>query len=233
MSPSTKSTRWVIDWGGERYEPADLTIGQACTVEADLGMSWLMVSPTTRTKDARAVLAVMHSERAGVDKAALIAELGKLTAREFRQHFTLEDWDVDPPELPKAGQQWVISYGGRSYAQNDVTVDQADRVQDLVGVGWYGLHPLLRATHARAITALLHADATGRPFDEVFGDVGRMGAHEFVRGIRWVDDDIPGSFADGFPTGPTGARSTRSSSGSTGTRGTGRRTSPASKRSAT
>lgn len=231
--PSSKSTRWVIDWAGERYEPADLTIGQACQIEDDLAMSWLVLSPTTRTKDARAALAVMHAERTGCDKASLVGELGKLTAREFREHFTLEEWDVDPPELPTPGQQWVITVGEASYVKSGVTVEQSERIEDLTGVGWYGLHPLLRAKHARAITALLHADATGRQFDDVFAEIGRLPAHDFVRAIRWVDDDIPGSFADGFPTAPTGARSTRSSSGSTGTRGTGRRTSPGSKRSAT
>lgn len=220
------SSRWTIAWEGETYHEDELTIGQACQIEVDRGGSWMTLEPTKRMTDARAVLAVMASDRTSVDKNDIRAELGKMSATAFREgHLRLVPGEVEwRPEIPKPDEQWVIVFGEARYRKGDVTIDQAETIERLAGADWDRLHPLLWAQQGRVIAAVLHSDATDRTFEDVFAEVGAITAHDFVRDhVTWMVDDLPGSWSNGFPTEPTGERSTPSSSGSPARRSSGNR----------
>ncbi len=131
-------------------------------------------------------------------------------------------------------QKWRLSYQDETYDERALTMAQAEAIEEFLGLSWLQIHPVRSAKQARGVLAVLHAERTGRDRGEVFGELGSLTTEQFIVDcLSYVDDDIPGSIADGFPTGPEDKPSTGTSSGSTVPRGGGRRTSPASKPSAT
>ena len=114
-------------------------------------------------------------------------------------------------------KQWRLTYQGGSYRESELTLDQAERIEELLGLSWLQINPLRSAKQARGILAVMHAEASGVPVVEVLAELGQMKANEFITDVFHLDPtDIAGSFVDGTPkvgTGdPTEAAAERSTS---------------------
>lgn len=94
---------------------------------------------------------------------------------------------------------WQITFEGRVHREDDLTIDLAERIEELVGETWLHLVPLRSAKHARAILTVMHAAATGEPEAAVSSRVRALKIGEFIRLMEPADDDLPVSYQDGNP----------------------------------
>lgn len=137
-------------------------------------------------------------------------------------------------EAPAKPQRWRLSFDGEIYRERELTIAEAEAIEDFLGMSWLQINPWRSAKQARGILAVLHESRTGRARDDVYATLGTVTVTEFMQTNMGIeDDDKPGSYVDGNPTAAAADRSTSTSSSSTGTRGTGRRLSPVPKQSAT
>lgn len=137
-------------------------------------------------------------------------------------------------EEPSKPQRWRLSFAGEVYRERELTIAQAEDIEDFLGMSWLQINPWRSAKQARGILAVLHEARTGTARDEVYAELGTITVTDFMQSHMGIeDDDLPDSYQDGNPTGAAAVRSTSTSSSSTGGRGTGRRLSPVPKQSAT
>ncbi len=109
----------------------------------------------------------------------------------------------------QAPKKWQLVYQGETYHESALTMAEAETIEEFLGLSWLMINPVRSARQARGILAVLHAARTGRSRDEVFAEIGELTTEQFVVGcLSFVDDDIPGSFTDGFPQVATAERST-------------------------
>lgn len=109
-------------------------------------------------------------------------------------------------------KKWRLTWADQVYDEDDLTIAECEAAEDLLGLSWLRINPISFAKHARGVLAVVVAARTGADQREVFAEVGKLKASEFVaRHITLVDDDMPGSYADGFPPVPAGERSTSTS----------------------
>jgi hypothetical protein len=94
---------------------------------------------------------------------------------------------------------WQITFEGRAHREDDLTIDMAERIEELVGESWLHLVPLRSAKHAGAILTVMHAAATGEPETAVSGRVKALKVNEFLQMVKPADDDLPTMFVDGNP----------------------------------
>lgn len=94
---------------------------------------------------------------------------------------------------------WQITFEGRAHREDDLTIDMAERIEELVGESWLHLVPLRSAKHARAILTVMHASATGEPEAVVAAKVKALKVSEFIELVRPAEDDLPTMFTDGNP----------------------------------
>lgn len=74
---------WRIEFEGEVYREADLTLGQCEQIEELTGRSWLVIHPLKWAKDARAILSVCVADRTKQTVEAVRARLAQMKADEF------------------------------------------------------------------------------------------------------------------------------------------------------
>lgn len=97
---------------------------------------------------------------------------------------------------------WRIEYEGQVYREVDLTLDQAEQIQNITGTDWGQLHPLTSASHAKATLAVCIAARTGAPVGEVLAKVGStITVDQFVDMVSKEDAtaDLPATYEDGFP----------------------------------
>lgn len=94
---------------------------------------------------------------------------------------------------------WQISYEGRVHREDDLTIDMAERIEELVGESWLHMVPLRSAKHARAILTVMHAAATGEPETAVASRIKALRIGEFIKLMEPAEDDLPTMFTDGNP----------------------------------
>lgn len=80
---------WRITFDGQVYREADLTIGQAETIETETGLTWRQINPLRSAACATAILAVLHAERTGISLDE---------ARTKVRALKVNDFDVAPDE---------------------------------------------------------------------------------------------------------------------------------------
>jgi hypothetical protein len=94
---------------------------------------------------------------------------------------------------------WQITFEGRVHREDDLTIDMAERIEELVGESWLHLVPLRSAKHAKAILAVMHSAVTGEPEAAVRAKVGALTVNEYARMIDAAPDDLPILYTDGNP----------------------------------
>lgn len=80
---------WRIEFDGQVYREADLTIGQAEDIEAASGLTWRQINPLRSASCARSILEVMHADRTGITRDAAKAQVRALK---------VDDFNVEPDE---------------------------------------------------------------------------------------------------------------------------------------
>jgi hypothetical protein len=123
-----------------------------------------------------------------------------------------------------ADKQWQFAYKGEVYLESELTLTQAERIEDLLGLSWLEINPIRAAKQSRVILAVMCSDRTGTPVNDVLEDVGGLSVSQFLADVWSIhDSDLAEEFSDGNPP-EAGAPSTPTSSRSTAGRGAGRRT---------
>lgn len=94
---------------------------------------------------------------------------------------------------------WQITFEGRVHREDDLTIDMAERIEELVGESWLRLVPLRSAKHAKAILSVMHSTAVGEPEAAVAKRVGALTVNAFATMIGAASDDLPQVYQDGNP----------------------------------
>jgi hypothetical protein len=95
---------------------------------------------------------------------------------------------------------WRIDFEGEVYREGDLTLDQCGKVERLTDRSWLHINPIKFAGDAVAILAVMHAERTGKPMDDVVAHVGQIKAEKYVDLIQVEKvDDLPAEYRDGFP----------------------------------
>jgi predicted ArsR family transcriptional regulator len=94
---------------------------------------------------------------------------------------------------------WQIRFEDRAHREDDLTIEMAERIEEIVGEDWARLNPLRSAKHARAMLTVMHAAATGESEATVEKRVKPLRINEFVKMMQPAEDDLPVMYADGNP----------------------------------
>lgn len=111
-----------------------------------------------------------------------------------------------------------ITIDGKAFRTDDLTIAEAEQLEEECGQTWLTLNPIRSAKEYRA-TAALFLRRTRDP-DVAAKEAAAITVKEAQDGTRWVDDNLPVEFADGLPK-VEGSPSTTTSSVSPGLPGDG------------
>jgi hypothetical protein len=87
-------TFWRIDFAGEAYREAELTIDQVERIERRLKTTWRSINPLRSAGDAKGVLAVLIADRTNVSEDEAAKQVGALRVTEFMEMVSVEADDV-------------------------------------------------------------------------------------------------------------------------------------------
>lgn len=94
---------------------------------------------------------------------------------------------------------WQFVFDGETYRDDDITLDQAERLEAATGSTWFTLAPLASAKHARVIIGLLVSDHTGKPVEDIEGQLKSMTVNAIFDLFSPAEDDLPSEFTEGIP----------------------------------
>lgn len=110
---------------------------------------------------------------------------------------------------------WKFTYQNETYRAYDLTWDELEQIEAKIdGMNALAVHRELKSFRkARILVATVVALRTGRPYDEVWTEVGKSVDYRAFLSLFEPDgDDLPTEFTDGFPP-KEGAAQTSGSSG--------------------
>lgn len=90
-----------------------------------------------------------------------------------------------------------IEIGGNVFRTDDLTIVEAERLEEQCGKTWLQLNPLRSAKEFRA-TAILFLCRTLTP-DVAAKEADAITIKMAQDSTRWVDDNLPTEFVDGLP----------------------------------
>ncbi len=95
---------------------------------------------------------------------------------------------------------WRFQVFDETFREADLTLGQAERVEDLLGKSWGEVHPLRSAKAARRLAAVMYADRTGMSVDDAMTKLAEVRVPAFVEEVDLNDtDDLPTVMENGFP----------------------------------
>ena len=96
---------------------------------------------------------------------------------------------------------WVLKFDGQVYREADLTIDEAERMEDATSTTWRLINPLRSAHHARAILSTLLVTREGMDAAAADAKVRALKVTEFLDLLsnEEEDADLPTEFQDGFP----------------------------------
>lgn len=92
---------------------------------------------------------------------------------------------------------FVISFDGREFSTDDLTLDEAETIEQALGITWFEMNPSRSAGQCRAIMAVFLArtsdetEAAKRAAQITVGQARKM--------VRWEKEDLPHTYEDGLP----------------------------------
>lgn len=97
-------------------------------------------------------------------------------------------------------KRWQLTWNGEVYRQGDLTLGDAKKIEELLGLSWLEINPIRSATQAQVLLAYMAAARTGRTYGDVAAEIDAIPVDVFLRDV-WalVADDLPGSYTDGLP----------------------------------
>jgi hypothetical protein len=96
---------------------------------------------------------------------------------------------------------WVLTFDGQVYREADLTIDEAERMEDATGTSWRYINPVRTAKHARAILQTLLVTRAGMTAEAAEAKVKALRVNEYLDLLTSEEDeaDLPTEFTDGFP----------------------------------
>lgn len=94
---------------------------------------------------------------------------------------------------------WSLTVLGETFREGDLTIEQAEKIEEECDVTWRLIHPLHSAKIARRMSAVLLADRLGCPLADAYGKLNGLRVDEMLEGVTSYADDLPGSYENGNP----------------------------------
>lgn len=97
--------------------------------------------------------------------------------------------------------RWVLTFDGQVYREADLTIDEAERMENATNTTWRLINPLRSAHHAKAILSTLLVTREGMTLEAATAKVGALKVTDYLDLLSEEDDDadLPTQFEDGFP----------------------------------
>lgn len=111
---------------------------------------------------------------------------------------------------------FLFTLDGHEFTSDDLTVDEAVQIEELMGKSWLDINPVLHGSAFRAMAITFLSKHMDRK--DAVAYVNAIKLNKVLDHVRWVeDDDLPESFEDGLPAPKAEeGTSTAGSSGPTG-----------------
>lgn len=94
---------------------------------------------------------------------------------------------------------WKLVLDGVELVEDDLTVGECERIEQLTEETWHTIHPLRSAKHAAAVIEVVMS-RSGEPVEKCAEKARSLTMRQVLDAFTNVDDDLPDSFADGIPT---------------------------------
>lgn len=95
---------------------------------------------------------------------------------------------------------WKFEFEGATYSERDLTIADAERIEELCATTWMFIAPTRSAKHARTILSVLVAASTGEAEDAVVERIKAMKVRDLLASIGHEEaDDLPTMYVDGNP----------------------------------
>lgn len=90
-----------------------------------------------------------------------------------------------------------VSVGDQTWRTDDLTLDEAIRIEKATGRSWMQINPFVSAEDCKAIMVAFLA----REMDAVVAEtkVGTLSLREVLDSVDLVKDDLPDEYVDGLP----------------------------------
>lgn len=80
--------------------------------------------------------------------------------------------------------RWVIDFDGLNVTEDDLTLDEAFKIEKVAGCNWGEIEPVRSAAHCRAILAVCMADRLNLSADEVEARLKGIKVSELLKAIK-------------------------------------------------
>jgi hypothetical protein len=96
---------------------------------------------------------------------------------------------------------WVLKFDGQVYREADLTIDEAERIENVTESTWRAINPIRSAKHARAILETFLVTRESMDPGAAKAKVGALKVNDYLDLITIEDEDadLPTEYADGFP----------------------------------
>jgi hypothetical protein len=96
---------------------------------------------------------------------------------------------------------WVLTFDGQVYREADLTIDEAERIENATQTTWRSINPVRSAKHARAILETFLITRANLSADEASKKVGAIKVNDYLDLLtsEEEDADLPKTYDDGFP----------------------------------
>lgn len=105
--------------------------------------------------------------------------------------------------MAEVGQpkSWVLTFDGQVYRQADLTIGEAEQIEELANTTWRFLSPTRSAKHARAILQTFLVTRQNLSIEAAEAKVKGLKVDEFLDmiSLEEEDNDLPTMFEAGFP----------------------------------
>lgn len=93
---------------------------------------------------------------------------------------------------------WQVEVLGETFREGDLSLADAERIEELSGKSWHLIHPGNSAKMARRIVAVMYASRHEVSYEEAVGKLDGVSMTEFINAVGTYDD-MPNEYVDGFP----------------------------------
>lgn len=96
---------------------------------------------------------------------------------------------------------WILTFDGQVYREADLTIDEAERIENATSTTWRQINPIRSAKHARSILETFLITRAGLSPEEAAKKVGALKVNDYLDLLSTEEDDadLPRTYDDGFP----------------------------------
>lgn len=96
---------------------------------------------------------------------------------------------------------WILTFDGQVYREADLTIDEAERIENATQTTWRSINPIRSAKHARAILETFLVTRGNLSAEAAAAKVGALKVNEYLDLLTTEEEDadLPKTYEDGFP----------------------------------